>query len=83
MSTAGTEADSPHLSVLTIEGERPLEIAQALRELFGVVAEVHEDRVVAATTEGHALVPKIMAAFPPGRLHAVSLRQSGAPEEVS
>ena len=63
------------LNILTIEGERPNEIAQILFERFGVEGEVLEDRVVAATDEGHALLPKIVEAFPPGRLHAVSLRQ--------
>lgn len=62
------------LNILTIEGDRPNEIAQVLHDLFGVDGEVLADRVIAATDEGHALLPKIVEAFPPGRLHAVSLR---------
>ena len=78
MSTSSeTALHLPHaapLNVLTIEGERPVEIARVLHDLFGVDGEVLEDRVIAVTDEGHALLPKIVEAFPPGRLHAVTLR---------
>jgi ABC-2 type transport system ATP-binding protein len=63
--------------VVVIEADRPAEIADALRDRLGLAAQVNA-RTGAVHVEhaaGHTLVPRIVEAFPPGRLQAISIRR--------
>jgi ABC-2 type transport system ATP-binding protein len=59
--------------VITIEAENPDEIVPALAPM-GLEAKVLDGRVVLSRPRGHELVPRLVEAFPAGRLRAVGLR---------
>ncbi|HET8540089.1 MAG TPA: ABC transporter ATP-binding protein [Anaeromyxobacter sp.] len=61
--------------VLVVEGDEPGEVARALSERLGLAVRVRADGVQVEREAGHALVPRIVELFPPGRLRAVSLRR--------
>jgi ABC-2 type transport system ATP-binding protein len=61
--------------VLVVEADRPEEVARTLAERLGLAARLRPDGVQVEREEGHALVPRIVELFPPGRLRAVSLRR--------
>jgi ABC-2 type transport system ATP-binding protein len=61
--------------VITIEAERPAEVAQALRDRFELSGALVEGSIQVERREGHALIPRLVEAFPPGRLRSVSLRR--------
>jgi ABC-2 type transport system ATP-binding protein len=61
--------------VLDVEADEPEAVARALAERLGVVARVRPDGVQIEREAGHALVPRIVEVFPPGRLRSVSLRR--------
>ncbi len=61
--------------VVVVEADRPEEVAAELCRRLGVVAQVRADAVHVEREAAHALVPRIVEAFPPGRLRAVSIRR--------
>jgi ABC-2 type transport system ATP-binding protein len=61
--------------IVMIEGESPDEIARAVNEKFGVPARVAEGRVIIERERGHELIPRLVEAFPPGRLRTVGMRR--------
>jgi ABC-2 type transport system ATP-binding protein len=61
--------------VLVVEADGPEEVARTLAERLGVAARVRPEGVVIEREAGHALVPRIVEVFPPGRLRSVSLRR--------
>jgi ABC-2 type transport system ATP-binding protein len=61
--------------ILTLEAPEPETLAQEVRAKLGLEAKVVEGRVQVETQRGHALVPRLVEAFPAGRLASVSLRR--------
>ncbi len=61
--------------VITLEADRPEEIALALTAKLGLPASVVEGKVQVEAEAGHALIPRMVEAFPAGRLRSVSLRK--------
>ncbi len=61
--------------VITIEAEEPAEIVQVLRDRFELTGTLVKGRIQVERREGHALIPRLVEAFPPGRLQSVSLRR--------
>jgi ABC-2 type transport system ATP-binding protein len=60
--------------VITVEADDPEAVAVELRERLGVAATVVDGRVVVSQPRGHELVPRLVEAFPKGRLASVGLR---------
>ena len=61
--------------ILTLEAQEPEALAAEVRERFGLEARVVEGKVQVEVEQGHALVPRLVEAFPAGRLASVSLRR--------
>ncbi|MFE8600795.1 ABC transporter ATP-binding protein [Archangium violaceum] len=61
--------------ILTLEAREPESLAAELRQRLGLEARVVEGRVQVEVAQGHALVPRLVEAFPAGRLASVSLRR--------
>jgi len=61
--------------ILTVEATEPEALAREVREKLGVDAKVVEGKVQVEARQGHALVPRLVEAFPAGRLSSVSLRR--------
>ncbi|MFZ5471242.1 MAG: ABC transporter ATP-binding protein [Myxococcota bacterium] len=61
--------------VVTIEAASPEEVAASLSSQLSLSAQVVEGKVVVEAKGGHALIPRIVEAFAPGRLAAVGLRR--------
>ncbi len=61
--------------LVSVEADRPEEIARALSDRLGLVARLRPDGVTVERDAGHTLVPRIVELFPPGRLRAVSVRR--------
>jgi ABC-2 type transport system ATP-binding protein len=61
--------------LVVIEAEAPEAVAAEIHARLGLAARVHGDGVHVEREGGHALVPRIVEAFPPGRLRAVSVRR--------
>jgi len=61
--------------VITVEADDPDPIIEVLRERFGLSGVLVEGRIQVERREGHALIPRLVEAFPSGRLHSVSLRR--------
>jgi ABC-2 type transport system ATP-binding protein len=61
--------------ILTLEAREPEALADELRARLGLEARVVEGRVQVEVEQGHALVPRLVEAFPAGRLASVSLRR--------
>jgi ABC-2 type transport system ATP-binding protein len=61
--------------ILSIEASEPEALAQELHARLGLEAKVVEGRVRVEARQGHALVPRLVEAFPAGRLASVSLRR--------
>jgi ABC-2 type transport system ATP-binding protein len=61
--------------LVAVEADRPEEIARALSERLGLEPRVRPEGVTVERDAGHALVPRIVELFPPGRLRAVSVRR--------
>jgi ABC-2 type transport system ATP-binding protein len=61
--------------ILTLEAAEPEALAQEVRAKLGLEAKVVEGRVQVETRQGHALVPRLVEAFPAGRLASVALRR--------
>jgi ABC-2 type transport system ATP-binding protein len=61
--------------VLTIEADEPDALARAITERFGVEARVVEGRVRVEREAGHELVPRLVEAFPDGRIRTLAMRR--------
>jgi ABC-2 type transport system ATP-binding protein len=61
--------------LVVVESDRPEEVARALADRLALDARVRDGAVVVEREAGHALVPRIVEVFPPGRLRAVSVRR--------
>ena len=61
--------------VVVIEADAPEEIAAELSRRLGLAARVRPDGVHVERDAAHTLVPRVVEAFPPGRLRAVSIRR--------
>lgn len=61
--------------ILSVEAPEPEALAAELRERLGLNAKVVEGRVQVEAPQGHALVPRLVEAFPAGRLTSVALRR--------
>jgi ABC-2 type transport system ATP-binding protein len=61
--------------VVVIEADSPEEVASGIASRLGLTARVRDDAVLVEHEAGHTLVPRIVEAFPPGKLRAVSLRR--------
>lgn len=61
--------------VVVVEGEAPGALAAEIEGRLGLAARVREDGVHVERERGHELVPRIVEAFPPGRLRSVALRR--------
>jgi ABC-2 type transport system ATP-binding protein len=58
-----------------VEAEEPAALAAEITARLGLPARAREDGVHVERERGHELVPRIVEAFPPGRLRSVSLRR--------
>ncbi len=61
--------------VLTIEAEDPERVCAVLQERFGVEGTLVGGKVLVERPDGHAWIPRLVEAFPLGRLLSVSLRR--------
>ena len=61
--------------VLVVDADDAPGVARILAERLGLDARVRGDAVHVEREAGHALVPRIVEVFPPGRLRAISLRR--------
>ena len=61
--------------ILTLEAREPEALAHELHTRLGLEARVVEGRVQVEVEHGHALVPRVVEALPPGRVDAVSVRR--------
>jgi ABC-2 type transport system ATP-binding protein len=58
-----------------VDGDDREGLARELGERLGLAARVRADGVHVSREHGHALVPRVVEAFPAGRLRSVSLRR--------
>ncbi|HEX8824194.1 MAG TPA: ABC transporter ATP-binding protein [Archangium sp.] len=61
--------------ILTLEAREPEALVAELRERLDLDARLVEGKVQVEVEQGHALVPRLVEAFPAGRLASVSLRR--------
>jgi ABC-2 type transport system ATP-binding protein len=61
--------------VVLVEAEGPEEVARVAAERLGVDCQLRDGRVVIERERGHELIPRLVEAFPPGRLRSVGLRR--------
>ncbi|NVJ03177.1 ABC transporter ATP-binding protein [Myxococcus sp. AM009] len=61
--------------LLSVEAPEPEALAAELRERLKLDAKVVAGRVQVEAPQGHALVPRLVEAFPAGRLTSVALRR--------
>ncbi len=61
--------------IITIEGERPEEIAREAVPVCPVAPRVVDGKVVIEAPQGHVLIPRLVELFPAGRLATVGLRR--------
>ncbi|WP_232288371.1 ABC transporter ATP-binding protein [Anaeromyxobacter sp. K] len=61
--------------VVVVEADAPEALAADIRARLGLPARVRDGAVHVEREAGHTLVPRIVEAFPAGRLRAVSLRR--------
>ena len=61
--------------VVVVEADQPETLAAEIAARLGLPARAREDGVHVERERGHELVPRIVEAFPPGRLRSVSLRR--------
>ena len=61
--------------VVVVEADGPEAVAAELAARLGVPTRVRDGLVLVEREAGHTLVPRIVEAFPAGRLRAVSLRR--------
>ncbi len=61
--------------VLTIEADAPGELAAAITDLFGLVAETDGTAVTVVGEQMHLLIPRLVESFPAGRLRSIAMRR--------
>jgi ABC-2 type transport system ATP-binding protein len=61
--------------VVVIEADAPEAVAAEIGTRLGLPARVHDGAIHVEREQAHTLVPRIVEAFPAGRLRAVSLRR--------
>ena len=61
--------------VITLEAERPDEVAAQVASLVSEKPRVLDGKVVIEAEQGHTLIPRLVEQFAPGRLTAVGLRR--------
>ena len=61
--------------IVTIEAENADEVARTINEKFAAGARLAEGRVVIERERGHELIPRLVEAFPAGRLRTVGMRR--------
>jgi ABC-2 type transport system ATP-binding protein len=61
--------------LVLLEGSAPEEIQRVLREKLGLASTLVEGILHVQHAAGHSLIPRIVEAFPPGRLASVQLRK--------
>jgi ABC-2 type transport system ATP-binding protein len=61
--------------VITLETPDVDQAVELLRQRFGLDPRVVDGRIQVERREGHALIPRLVEAFPPGKLCSVSLRR--------
>jgi len=61
--------------VLTLAADDPEPLAAEVAARFGVRARATRDAVHVECDRGHELVPRVVEAFPPGRLRSIGLRR--------
>ncbi|HYG69947.1 MAG TPA: ABC transporter ATP-binding protein [Anaeromyxobacteraceae bacterium] len=61
--------------VVVVEADAPDALAAELRDRLGVPARVLDGVIHVERPRGHELVPRLVEAFPPGRLRSVALRR--------
>ena len=64
-----------HGDVVVVEAQDPEAVAAEIEARLGLAARVREGAVHVEHEAGHTLVPRIVEAFPKGRLLAVSIRR--------
>ncbi|MGC3997595.1 MAG: ABC transporter ATP-binding protein [Anaeromyxobacter sp.] len=61
--------------VVVVEADQPEAVAAEITARLGLPARVRDDGVHVEREAGHELVPRLVEAFPHGRLRAISLRR--------
>jgi len=61
--------------VLTLEADEPERLAAEVAERFSVTAAVVDGKVVIERERGHELIPRLVEALPPGRIHSLSMHR--------
>jgi ABC-2 type transport system ATP-binding protein len=61
--------------VVTVESERPDEVAQVLKQRLSLESTIVDGKVRVEARQGHTLIPRIVECFESGRLVAVNLRK--------
>jgi ABC-2 type transport system ATP-binding protein len=61
--------------VITIEASEPDEILLSLAARFDLVGTLVDGRIQVERRDGHALIPRLVEAFPSGRLQSIVLRR--------
>jgi ABC-2 type transport system ATP-binding protein len=61
--------------IVTLHGERPDELAQVIRERFSQEVVRLDDGVSLVVERGHEWIPRLVEAFPAGRLTAVNMHR--------
>ena len=62
--------------VITLSCEEPESLVEGLRTTFGVTATVADGDVVFERIDAHELIPRLIEAFPRGRIKSVGMRQA-------
>ena len=61
--------------VVTLHGEQPRALGDTVRERFGLEVRPLEDGVALVVERGHEWIPRLVEAFPSGRLTAVNMHR--------
>jgi ABC-2 type transport system ATP-binding protein len=61
--------------VIALTASEPAELAADIVERLGVMAHAHGDEVLLEREAGHTWVPRLVEAFEPGRIQAISVRR--------
>jgi ABC-2 type transport system ATP-binding protein len=61
--------------ILTLEGERPQELADEVRQKLGLITQLVDDKIELSQPRAHELIPRLVELLPPGRLRSVTMRR--------
>jgi ABC-2 type transport system ATP-binding protein len=61
--------------LVEVGAERPGELASQIAERFGATPRVHGQKLTFEVAKAHEIVPRLVEAFPAGRLDSVSIRR--------